>query len=309
MDPDERIEDLVAPLRADTLSGASEVARTAAEIVASGSPEHAGRVARGAAPSAGRHGSARARRTAVDGTAGDARPRRALLRRDRRLGGGRPGRGRPSRRGVPVEPRGPGRGRRREGGRAASGGRARRDRVVFVHRAGGDSSGRAVDRERRLLRGAPHEGGPLACEGARASTASTSRTPWTPPSNASSRAATRSSWAPTRSAIWGSSTRSAPPPPPSPPDGPPSPSTCSPTRPRSCPSAIPQIVEDDRPGSEVWEGAPAGVGVWNRYFEVVPSEAITGVVTENAVLSPRGVREDAAELEFPDALRGWAEGR
>jgi len=74
------------------------------------------------------------------------------------------------------------------------------------------------------------------------------------------------------------------------------------------PPGFPQIVEDDRPGSEVWK-APAGVRVWNRYFEVVPLVLVTGVVTERAVLEPAELESVRGRMRFPDFLRRWAEGR
>jgi translation initiation factor 2B subunit (eIF-2B alpha/beta/delta family) len=74
------------------------------------------------------------------------------------------------------------------------------------------------------------------------------------------------------------------------------------------PPGFPQIVEDDRPAAEVWK-APAGVTVWNRYFEVVPLGLVTGVVTESAVLSPQEVERRRADMGFPDFLSRWAEGR
>ena len=74
------------------------------------------------------------------------------------------------------------------------------------------------------------------------------------------------------------------------------------------PRGFPQRVEDDRPPGEVW--ADAGrVKVWNRYFEAVPMEAVTGVVTENAVLSPHELQRMRRKLAFPEPLRRWAEGR
>ena len=71
---------------------------------------------------------------------------------------------------------------------------------------------------------------------------------------------------------------------------------------------FPQIVEDDRPGAEVWD-APAGVRVWNRYFEAVPLQMVTGVVTEEGVLTPGEVEAMRRKMEFPELLRRWAEGR
>ena len=45
------------------------------------------------------------------------------------------------------------------------------------------------------------------------------------------------------------------------------------------PPGFPQHIRDDRPADEVWR-APAGVRVWNRYFETIPMDWVTAVVTE-----------------------------
>ena len=74
------------------------------------------------------------------------------------------------------------------------------------------------------------------------------------------------------------------------------------------PRGFPQTVEDDRPGEEVWAPRPR-LRVWNRYFEVVPMEDVTGVVTEAGVLDAAGLQRARAQIEFPEALRRWAEGR
>ena len=74
------------------------------------------------------------------------------------------------------------------------------------------------------------------------------------------------------------------------------------------PAGWPQLLADDRPGEEVWR-APEGVRVWNRYFEPVPLDLVTAVVTEAAVLSPKEVEEARAGLQVPDALRAWADRR
>jgi len=74
------------------------------------------------------------------------------------------------------------------------------------------------------------------------------------------------------------------------------------------PAGFPQSVEDDRPGGEVWK-APVGVVVWNRYFEVIPLELVTGIVTEEGTLTPRQLEATRAGIPFPDFLRRWAEGR
>jgi translation initiation factor 2B subunit (eIF-2B alpha/beta/delta family) len=74
------------------------------------------------------------------------------------------------------------------------------------------------------------------------------------------------------------------------------------------PPGFPQIVDDDRPASEVWK-APAGVRVWNRYFETLPLEKVTGVVTEDGVLTPEQLEARRARQDFPGFLRRWAEAR
>lgn len=74
------------------------------------------------------------------------------------------------------------------------------------------------------------------------------------------------------------------------------------------PPGFPQVVEDDRPGSEIWK-APAGVKVWNRYFEVLSLDLVTGVVTEAGVLAPEDLEVLRAQMPFPDFLRRWAEAR
>ncbi len=49
------------------------------------------------------------------------------------------------------------------------------------------------------------------------------------------------------------------------------------------PTGFPQFLADDRPPEEVWI-APAGVRVWNRYFEPFELERITAVVTDSGAL-------------------------
>ena len=56
------------------------------------------------------------------------------------------------------------------------------------------------------------------------------------------------------------------------------------------PPGFPQPVDDDRPAEEVAR-TPSGVKVWNRYFECVPLAEVTSLVTEGATLSPAEVEE------------------
>ena len=74
------------------------------------------------------------------------------------------------------------------------------------------------------------------------------------------------------------------------------------------PPGFPQPVDDDRPGSEIWS-APDGVEVWNRYFEIVPLERITRVLTESGTLEPVELERFRGGLRFPRGLSSWAAGR
>lgn len=74
------------------------------------------------------------------------------------------------------------------------------------------------------------------------------------------------------------------------------------------PPGFPQPVDDDRPGEEVWR-APAGVRVWNRYFEIVPTAWVSAVATEHGVREPDEVDRERRRLRVPAELRRWAEAR
>lgn len=74
------------------------------------------------------------------------------------------------------------------------------------------------------------------------------------------------------------------------------------------PPGFPQHLVDDRPVDQVWQ-APRGVAVWNRYFEAVPLDLLTSVVTEDAVLGPEAVEALRSRLRVPDEVREWAENR
>lgn len=74
------------------------------------------------------------------------------------------------------------------------------------------------------------------------------------------------------------------------------------------PPGFPQPLDDDRPPDEVWS-APAGVRVWNRYFEAVPGELVELLITEDAALGPEAVRGARRALDVPAALRTWAAER
>jgi len=74
------------------------------------------------------------------------------------------------------------------------------------------------------------------------------------------------------------------------------------------PIGFPQHLADDRPAEQVW-AAPAGVTVWNRYFEAVPLDAVTSVVTDQAALGPDEMERHRRALAVPDELRAWALAR
>ena len=74
------------------------------------------------------------------------------------------------------------------------------------------------------------------------------------------------------------------------------------------PIGFPQPVDDNRPGGEVW-AAPAGVEVWNRYFETVPLELITSVITESDAMTIKDLEGFRGALQLPHGLTSWATGR
>lgn len=71
------------------------------------------------------------------------------------------------------------------------------------------------------------------------------------------------------------------------------------------PPGFPQPIRDDRPGDEVWR-SPPGIRVWNRYFEHLPLELVDTVVTEDGPLAPREVEVRRREIDVPPELRTWA---
>ena len=71
------------------------------------------------------------------------------------------------------------------------------------------------------------------------------------------------------------------------------------------PPGFPQRVADERPADEVWR-APANVRVWNRYFEAVPLEVVSSIITESATLTPAEVEDFRRAIRVPDEIRAWA---
>lgn len=60
---------------------------------------------------------------------------------------------------------------------------------------------------------------------------------------------------------------------------------------------------EERPKKEVWKGSPKGVEVYNPAFEAVPPEYIDYVVTEEGVLNPFNVM-DNARRNYPWIFQG-----
>jgi translation initiation factor 2B subunit (eIF-2B alpha/beta/delta family) len=74
------------------------------------------------------------------------------------------------------------------------------------------------------------------------------------------------------------------------------------------PPGFAQAVTDDRPAEEVWRGC-GGVKIWNRYFEVVPLDLVTVVVTETGALTPDELARHRSRISVPEVLRAWAHRR
>lgn len=62
------------------------------------------------------------------------------------------------------------------------------------------------------------------------------------------------------------------------------------------PRGAPQNLGGGRPTAEVWPDAPAGVRVWNRYFEASSLDLFSLVITEDGVESPADVEARRAAL-------------
>ncbi len=74
------------------------------------------------------------------------------------------------------------------------------------------------------------------------------------------------------------------------------------------PRGFPQPTADDRSPEEVMRPR-SGVTVWNRYFEAVPLEAVTWLVTDEAVLTPEDVARYRETLRVPEDVLAWAAER
>lgn len=54
--------------------------------------------------------------------------------------------------------------------------------------------------------------------------------------------------------------------------------------------------------TEVWETPPAGLVIWNEYFETTPLDAFTAILSEHGLLSPTDVRRHIRNLSFDERL-------
>lgn len=71
------------------------------------------------------------------------------------------------------------------------------------------------------------------------------------------------------------------------------------------PPGFPQPVDDDRPADEVWRGA-RGVKVWNRYFELLPASLVDRIVSDSGSYTPEELDEERRALRVAPALETWA---
>lgn len=72
------------------------------------------------------------------------------------------------------------------------------------------------------------------------------------------------------------------------------------------PPGFPQLRAEDRPAEQVWKGR-AGVRIWNRYFEPVPLERVRRVALEDGALSGSEIARLREGLSVPEPLSRWAE--
>jgi len=71
------------------------------------------------------------------------------------------------------------------------------------------------------------------------------------------------------------------------------------------PSGFPQHLGGPRPSREVWQ-APAGVRIWNQYFEAVPLDMVSSVVCEYATWTAPEVEAYREGIQVPEEVRAWA---
>jgi translation initiation factor eIF-2B subunit delta len=60
--------------------------------------------------------------------------------------------------------------------------------------------------------------------------------------------------------------------------------------------------DHERPGVEVWDDAPTGVRVMNKQYEPIPFSWLAGVVTEHGIIQEKDVEKYISQLEVHPAL-------
>jgi translation initiation factor 2B subunit (eIF-2B alpha/beta/delta family) len=66
--------------------------------------------------------------------------------------------------------------------------------------------------------------------------------------------------------------------------------------------ALPLLHIVDHPGQEVWPDAPPGVCIRNRYFETVPLELFTGIISEHGIHAPAALRTHLQQRQLSPTL-------
>lgn len=74
------------------------------------------------------------------------------------------------------------------------------------------------------------------------------------------------------------------------------------------PPGFPQPLDDDRPAEEVGRPHPR-TRVLNRYFELLPFELVEWVITEDGPLDPHATTERRRGLQLPSEIARWAARR
>jgi len=64
-----------------------------------------------------------------------------------------------------------------------------------------------------------------------------------------------------------------------------------------------EFENHERPGSEVWEEPPKGVKVLNKQFELIPLKYLSGVVTEQGIVTEQNLAKYLSNLPVHEALK------
>jgi ribose 1,5-bisphosphate isomerase len=66
------------------------------------------------------------------------------------------------------------------------------------------------------------------------------------------------------------------------------------------------VFGEIQPAVEVWPEPPAGVSIWNTYFECTPLELFSGIIGEEGLLAPEDLRRQLTGMPIARALRSGA---